>query len=68
MTSYVIQIAPGHRWAGCLAIVTNQSHWGVEAYIPMPKGDEVRNAYVRLLWGEFEPVGPAKFLEVEDGS
>ena len=61
----VIQIAPPHKWAGCLAIVDEVKDWGVQAYIPMPVGETVRNAYVRLSWGEFEDVGTAAFVEGE---
>jgi hypothetical protein len=64
----VIQIAPPHRWAGCLAIVDEVKDWGVQAYITMPVGDTVREAYVRLKWAELEVIGPAAFVqEVDNG-
>jgi hypothetical protein len=59
----VIQIAPPHKWAGCLAIVDEVKSWGVQAYIAIPQGGEVRNAYVRLKWAELEVIGPAAFVE-----
>lgn len=55
----VIQIAPPHKWGGCLAIVDEVKSWGVQAYVPIPNNDGTPpgNAYIRLNNGDFESLG-----------
>lgn len=61
----VIQIAPHadvrDLFHGKLAIVDQVRAWGVRAYIDTFEGD----AYLRLVWGTFEVIGPAAFLPAE---
>ena len=60
ITGKVIQIAPTHKWGGCLAVVDEQKQWGVQAGVPIP---EKGIAYIRLVWGDFEVVGNAIWVE-----
>jgi hypothetical protein len=54
----IIQIAPPHRWAGCLATIQRVGDWGVTAFIALPHGDgqPPSPVYVRLKWEDFEPL------------
>ena len=60
LTNKVIQIAPPHKWVGCFAVVEESKPWGVQAGVPVPDG---RIAYIRLVWGEFEVIGDAAYVE-----
>lgn len=66
----IIQLAPSHHWAGCLAVVEEVRSWGVTAYVQLPgpcdgvvavvdtaEGDLSVRAYIRLEWGEFSLTG-----------
>lgn len=53
----VVQLCPGHRWAGSFWIVEKVREWGVQAYCTIPGSAGV--SYIRLAWGEFERVGAA---------
>lgn len=58
----VIQITdPKHHWFPCLLIVTEVRSWGVVALCLIPNNGRkpTGTAYVRLLFGVFEVVGPA---------
>lgn len=61
----VVQIAPHptlkEPFHFKLATVDEVRSWGVRAYVATFQGD----AYVRLPWGAFEVIGPAKFVRVE---
>jgi len=54
----VIQIAPPHKLAGCVALISKVKTWGVVALIALP--DEAKcpivGAYIRLKRDEFEPI------------
>jgi hypothetical protein len=45
------------RWPGALVIVEETVSWGIKGYIPIPDGDDVGKAYVRIENGKFEIVG-----------
>lgn len=62
LTNKVIQIAPPHKWGGCLAVVGECKSWGVQAGVQIP---EKGIAYIRLEWGEFEVIGDAAYVEGE---
>lgn len=55
----IIQIAPPHKWGGCLAVVSELKSFGVQAYVSIPRNDGAApgDAYIRLTWDDFEPVG-----------
>ena len=64
----VIQIAENHKWAGCLALVTEVKCFGVMAGIQIP---EKGMAYIRLNKEEYYRIGraelvPADFYEEEE--
>lgn len=52
----IIQIAPSHKWGGCLAVVSEVKAWGCMAYVSMPTndGNPPGQAYIRLQWDDFE--------------
>jgi hypothetical protein len=54
-----------HHWFRVFLVVDETRSWGVQAYatIPGERGREAGDAYMRLEWGEFDPVG-AKSLFV----
>ena len=57
----IIQIAPDHKWGGCLAIVDEPKSFGCQAYVPSLDGSGA--VYIRLSHGEYEPVGAkARFV------
>lgn len=62
----IIQIIPSHRWGGCIAVVDDVRSWGCQCYVTVPPNgpeDVSAPAYIRLNWGEFEPLGTkAKFI------
>lgn len=62
----VIQIDPDHSkmFGGCLAIVSEEKPWGVQAYIRVP-GEDGGDAYVRLKHGSFEEIGQAVWAHAE---
>lgn len=55
----IIQIAPPHKWGGCLAVVSEVKSFGCQAYVSIPHNDETPpgHAYIRLSWKDFERVG-----------
>jgi hypothetical protein len=55
----VIQIAPGHRWAGHFAVVDKVKPAHVVAFVLMPEnhGRAPKRVYMRLDWDEFEALG-----------
>lgn len=55
----VIQIAPPHKWGGCLAIVDEVKSFGCQAYVSIPHNDgqPPGQAFTRLNWEDFEPLG-----------
>jgi hypothetical protein len=54
----VIQIAPPHKWGGCLAVVDEVKGFGCQAYVTIPANDGTTGpAYIRLNWDEFEALG-----------
>lgn len=64
----VIQIAEGHAWAGCLALVCETKSFGCMAGIEIP---EKGMAYIRLTKDDYYIIGravlvPASFGEEED--
>lgn len=61
----LIQITPPHRWGGCYATVTEVKSWGVVAFITVPHPEGTGNAFLRLSWDEFEPMGNPVYFVVE---
>jgi hypothetical protein len=57
----VVQIVPHHKWGGCLAVVDDVRAWGVIAAVRLPHNDgsPAGDAYTRLAWADFQPVGKA---------
>lgn len=55
----VIQIAPPHRWGGCLAVVSETKSFGCQAYVSIPHNDGSApgQAFIRLNSEEFESLG-----------
>ena len=55
----VIQIAPPHKWGGCLAVVDEPKSFGCQAYVSIPSNDGTPpgQAYIRLAWDDFEALG-----------
>ncbi len=55
----LIQIAPTHRWGGCIAVVDEPKSFGCQAYVSIPSndGEPPGRAYVRLSKGQYEPLG-----------
>lgn len=71
----IIQIVPDHKWGGCLAVVDEPKSFGCQAYVTIPGPDgNAGEAYIRLNWNEFEPVGakaifvPQPVVEHDDNS
>lgn len=65
----IIQIAPPHKWAGCLAIVSEMKSFGVQAYVSIPSNDgkPPGRAYIRLKYDDFEMIGaPAVFVPPDE--
>lgn len=54
----IIQIAPPHKWGGCLAVVDEVKSFGCQAFVTIPhnNGTPVGRAYIRLNWSDFEPI------------
>jgi len=55
----IIQIAPAHKWGGCLAVVDEIKSFGCQAYVAIPHNDGTPpgRAYIRLNHDDYEPVG-----------
>ena len=55
----IIQIAPPHKWGGCLAVVAELKSFGCQCYVSIPHNDgkQPEQAFIRLKWDEFERVG-----------
>lgn len=55
----IIQIAPPHKWGGCLAVVDEVKSFGCQAYISIPHNDGTPpgQAYIRLNTEDFESIG-----------
>jgi hypothetical protein len=55
----IIQIAPPHKWGGCLAVVREVKSWGCQAYVSVPHNDGTppSQAYIRLETEDFERTG-----------
>lgn len=60
----IIQIVPPHRFAGCLAVVTEVREWGVVGYMQLwgPAEGVVitvddNRAWLRLQFGEIKATG-----------
>ena len=63
----VIQICIGHKWGGCLAVVSKVKSWGVVAYVASPmSGDRTGLAFIRLSWEEFEPLNATVLFDLEE--
>lgn len=59
----IVQISPGHDWAGVLLVVEEIRSWGVLGYCAVPtKG----LAYVRVEFKHITPVGRAAWLHEGD--
>lgn len=58
----IIRIVPAHRWAGCLAEVTEPKAFGCVAVVLIPHNDGTPpgEAYIRLDFTEYEVVARAK--------
>ena len=64
----IIQIAPPHRWGGCLAIIQRVKPWGVQAFVSIPHSDRSpTRIYGRFNWDQFEPLFVAAPYEPGDG-
>lgn len=53
----LIQIVPTHKWGGCIAVVDEPKSFGCQAYVTIPGHESSSEAYIRLTWDEFEPLG-----------
>lgn len=55
----IVQIAPPHKWGGCLAVVSEVKSFGVQCYVSIPHNDGQNpgQAYIRINWDEFERTG-----------
>jgi hypothetical protein len=63
----IMQIVPPHRWGGCLMVVSEVKSGGCQGYVSIPRNDGQvpGRAYIRLKWGEFEPVGASAIFVPE---
>lgn len=57
----IIQIAPPHKWGGCLAVVSEIKSFGCQAYVAIPANDGTPpgQAFIRLQHADYEPIGAA---------
>src|SRR5450759_1097558 len=54
----IIQIAPTHKWGGCLAVVDEPKSFGCLCHVKMPRNDgSVSRAYIRLDTTDYEEIG-----------
>ena len=49
----------GGRWPGTFVVVTEYRDWGIIGFIPIPDGEDVLPAWVRLETGNYEIIGRA---------
>lgn len=59
----VVQIVPEHDWSGCYVTVTEVKTWGIQGFVQIPKQGQ---AFIRLRNDEFEKIGEASFILVEE--
>jgi hypothetical protein len=59
--STIVQVIEGgpEGWVGCLIQVSEVKSWGIQGFVKIPKGGE---AYIRLTWQQFEPIGKAVLM------
>lgn len=64
----IIQIAPPHKWGGCLAVVSETKAFGCQAYVSLPANDGTPpgQAYIRLTFDEFECIGASVIFAPAD--
>lgn len=65
----IIQIAPPHKWGGCLAVVDEVKSFGCQAYVSIPSNDgsAPMRAYIRLNGAEYWEIGAqVAFMPAED--
>ena len=63
----VIQIAPPHKWGGCLAVVSEPKPFGCQCYVSIPHNDgrPPGSAYITLDHNEYKILGvKAAFIPV----
>jgi hypothetical protein len=60
----VVQIVPEHGWGGCYLHVTELKDWGVMGFVKIPLQG---NAYIRIKHDEYEKIGSAVFVPIEEG-
>lgn len=55
----IIQIAPSHAWAFCLAVVDEVKSFGCQAFVRIPSNDGTGtgDAFVRLNSADYEEIG-----------
>lgn len=58
------------HWWRCILVVDERKGWGVQAYCTIPGSGQERgrsgDAYMRLQWDEFEPLGVKSIWLVKD--
>ena len=65
----IIQIAPPHKWGGCLAVVAEPKSSGCLAYVSMPAndGEPPGQAYIRLNRAEYVRLDVKAIYVPEEG-
>lgn len=62
----IIQIVPGHKWGGCLAVIDEPKSFGCQAYVTAPTHNgSVGRFFIRLNWNEFNKIN-AKAIFIPD--
>jgi hypothetical protein len=59
----IVQVAPDHKWCGCLVVVIELKSFGVQGFVPMPGGGE---AHIRLRHSDYEDTGGRVVFERAD--
>ena len=59
----VNELVQNNAWTGCLLIVREVKDWGVTASLEIPQNG---TAYVRLSYDQYEVIGQAVLVPVED--
>jgi hypothetical protein len=59
----VVQVVPEHKWGGCFVHVTEIKNWGIQGFVQIPIQG---SAYIRLKKEEFEKIGTAIFIPLDE--
>lgn len=55
----VVQLVPGHKWAGCFVTVTEVKSWGIQGFVQIPLRGP---AYIRVTQEDYVKIGTAEFV------